>query len=72
MRALEFHCKCGAIVCPPTKAALRLIEASGMCHKCRLAKTVEHLISVGSIELLSDILRFMEGYEGFRFDLGGL
>lgn len=71
MRALEFICGCGAMVCPPNKTALALIEASGMCHKCRLARTVEFLRQ-NDVELLADVLRFMEGYEGFRFHLGGL
>ena len=65
MRAAVFHCLCGAIVVPPTKSALKLIVAAGACHACRLAKTVEFLRQ-NNVELLDDVLRFTEGYEGFR------
>ena len=74
MRALVFNCPCGAMVCPPNKTALALIEAAGACHKCRLTKTVKHLAEdplglsgMTRLELLTDVLRFTEGYEGFRF-----
>ena len=67
-RALEFWCpQCGALVVPPNKTALALIEASGACHACRLAKTVTHLANTGQIALLEDVLRFNKGYEGFRY-----
>lgn len=66
-RSLVYYCpKCGAMVVLPNLTALRLIQAAGACHLCRLEKTVEHLVSTGNIELLADVLRFTEGYEGFR------
>ena len=70
MRALAFHCPCGALVVPPSKSALKLIKAAGKCHKCRLADTVDFLRQ-NDAKLLDDVLRFTEGYEGFRFQ-GGL
>lgn len=67
MRALEWYCpECEVLVVPPNKLALALLEAAGACHKCRLAKTVGHLVETGQVALLDDVLRFTEGYTGFR------
>lgn len=69
-RSLMYNCpKCGALIMMPNITALRLIEAAGACHACRLAKTVEHLAAAENTELLTDVLRFMEGYEGFRIPM---
>lgn len=72
-RGLEFWCpKCGALVVPPSEAALALIKAAGVCHVCRLAHTVDHLVETGQLEVLDNVLEFTEGYEGFRFTLASL
>lgn len=67
-RALVFYCPCGALVIPPSKSALKLLEAAGKCQQCRLTSTVAFLRQ--NVELLDEVLRFTESYEGFRF--GGL
>ncbi|MFH1486542.1 MAG: hypothetical protein ABIH46_10760 [Chloroflexota bacterium] len=72
-KALKYYCpRCGALVVLPNETALALIQSAGACHKCRLAKTVQHLADTNQIELLADVLRLTSGYEGFRFSLEGL